>query len=403
MNIFDLIKISLRALKTNKIRAFLTMLGIIIGVFSVIILVSVGAGLRNFITNQFKNLGSNIIIVMPGKLLDENGSFSGSHGAPNFAGSKLNAILAKGIKRIGNPIIAVSGRTETPITASRLSGKTIFTTVIGVAEEYQKVRNTKAQKGKFISTSDVNAGKKVVAIGPSLAEKLFKKENPLGQKIRLGDFKFKVIGITDKKGGGFGMDIDNSAYIPISTAQRIFNLSNYQVIDIEIDSKENIANGINKTKEYLAKHLTDDEFSVIDQSQLLGTIDSILQAITLALGAIAAISLLVGGIGIMNIMLVSVTERIHEIGLRKAIGAKPTDIAIQFLIEAIFLSITGGILGIILAYFVSFAISSFFQTEITFWSIILAFGISSIIGIVFGVAPAVKASRLNPIDALRYE
>lgn len=403
MDFLELIQISLKALRTNKIRSFLTMLGIIIGVFSVIILVSVGAGLQSFITGQFENLGSNIIIVMPGKLLDESGNYSSAHGPPNFAGSKLNYDLVRGLKRLGRPLIGVTGRTETPITASRLKSKTVFTTVMGVTEDYSQVRNTKAQEGRFIDLSDINSGKKVAVIGPSLAEKLFKNEDAIGKDFRLGEYKFKVIGIVEKKGGGFGVDTDNTAYIPISAAQRIFNLENFQVIDIEIDSKENIEKGIALTKSYLSKRLNDDEFSVLDQSQLLGTIDSILGAITTALGAIAAISLLVGGIGIMNIMLVSVTERTHEIGLRKAVGARPMDIAIQFLIESIFLSITGGLIGILLAYGTTIIINKFFQTVITLWSVILAFGISSLIGIIFGVAPAIRASRLNPIDALRYE
>lgn len=403
MNQLEVVRIALISLKRNKVRSFLTMLGIIIGVFSVIILVSVGAGLQALINNQFENLGSNILIVMPGKLLDENGNFSGAHGAPNFAGSKLTYDFVKGLKRLGKPIVGVTGRTETPITASRISGKTVFTTVMGVTEDYSQVRNTKAQKGRFINQNDVNSGKKVAVIGPSLAEKIFKKENPLNKEFRLGENKFKVIGIVEKKGGGFGVDVDNSAYIPITTAQRIFNLKNFQVIDIEIDNKENIKEGIKITKSYLSKKLKNDEFTVLDQSQLIGTVDTILGAITTALGAIAAISLLVGGIGIMNIMLVSVTERTREIGLRKAVGARPQDIAIQFLIESVFLSITGGAIGIISAFGVSLAISQFFQTVITAWSVILAFGVSSLVGVVFGVAPALRAAKLNPIDALRYE
>ena len=403
MDIIELIRISLTALRTNKVRSFLTMLGIIIGVFSVIILVSVGAGLRAFINNQFENLGSNIVIIMPGKLLDEKGQYSGAHGAPNFAGSKLDYQQVRGLKRLGKPIVAATGRTETPVTASRISGKSVFTTVMGVTEDYSEVRNTKAQKGRFISLADVSSGKRVAAIGPSLADKIFGSVDPLGKEFRLGEQKFKVVGIVEKKGGGFGVDTDNSAYIPITAAQRLFNLKNFQVIDVQIDSKDNINEGIKIIKKYMLKELKDDEFSVLDQSQLLGTIDTILGTLTTALGAIAAISLLVGGIGIMNIMLVSVTERTHEIGLRKAVGAQPRDIAIQFLIESVFLSITGGLIGILLAFLVSLAISRIFQTVITGWSVFLAFGISSLVGIIFGVAPALRAAKLNPIDALRYE
>jgi len=403
MDIIEIIRLALNSLKKNKIRSFLTMLGVIIGVFSVILLVSIGAGLQDLINKQFENLGTNIIIVMPGKILDDSGQYSGGHGPPNFAGSKLTMDHVRGMQRIGNPVKEVAGRNESPITASIGKGKTIFTTLISVTENYSSVRNTKAQKGRFINQSDVNAGKRVTSIGPTLAEKIFKDEDPIGKNIRLGDNQFKVVGIVESKGGGFGVDVDNTAYIPLTTAQRILNLENIQVIDVSVDNKENIPEAIKLVNNYMGKRLKDDEFSVLDQKQLLNTIDTILGAITTALGAIAAISLLVGGIGIMNIMLVSVTERTHEIGLRKAIGARPKDIAIQFLIEAIFLSIIGGLIGILSAVGVAAIISIYFQTVITPWSIILAFVISSFVGIVFGVAPAIRASRLNPIDALRYE
>lgn len=403
MDIFEILRLSLNSLRTNKVRSFLTMLGIIIGVFSVILLVSIGNGLQDMINKQFENLGTNIIIIMPGKLLNDQGQYSGGHGPPNFAGSKLTLDHVNGLQRLGNPIKDVAGRNELSITASIGKGKTIFTTLIGVTGNYSSVRNTKPQNGRFITQNDVISGKRVVVIGPSLSDKLFNGENPIGRNIRLGDNQFKVIGIVEKKGGGFGVDADNSAYVPLTTIQRIMNLTNIQVIDVEVSSKEKIQEAIKIINTYMNKRLKEDEFSVLDQSQLLSTINVILGAITAALGAIAAISLLVGGIGIMNIMLVSVTERTHEIGLRKAIGARPQDIAVQFLIEAVFLSITGGLIGIILAFGASLIISNFFTTVITFWSIALAFGISSLVGVVFGVAPAIRASKLNPIDALRFE
>jgi len=349
MDIFEILRLSLNSLRTNKVRSFLTMLGIIIGVFSVILLVSIGNGLQDMINKQFENLGTNIIIIMPGKLLDEQGQYAGNHGPPNFAGSKLTLSHVDGLRRLGNPIKDAAGRNETPITASIGKGKTIFTTLIGITGNYSSVRNTNSQSGRFITQNDVNSGKRVVAIGPSLSEKLFNGENPIGKNIRLGDNQFKVIGVVEKKGGGFGVDADNSAYVPLTTIQRIMNLTNIQVIDVEVNSKDSIKEAIKVINTYMNRRLKEDEFSVLDQSQLLSTINVILGAVTTALGAIAAISLFVGGIGIMNIMLVSVTERTHEIGLRKAIGARPKDIAIQFLIEAVFLSLTGGIIGILLS------------------------------------------------------
>jgi len=402
MKYIDYLKLALISLKRNLSRSVLTMLGIIIGVSSVVLLVSIGTGLQNYITKQFEDLGANIIIVMPGKLLSEDGGFAGAHGAPNFAGSKLTLDLARGLQRLGPPIEKTAGVIETAGLIT-YRGKTIFTTSIGVSENYSEVRNTKSQLGRFISTQDVSGSKKVVVIGPSVVEKLYKNNEPLGSTLRIGTSNYKVIGITEKKGAGMGVDIDNSIYIPVTSAQKLYNMRALQTITIKADSKENVKKAIQVTKDYLGKRLKDDEFSVVDQGELVKTIESILKTLTVALGGIAAISLLVGGIGIMNIMLVSVTERTKEIGLRKAVGAKPKDILYQFLIEAVVLSVAGGIIGILLGIAGSLALSKFLSSVVTPWSVILSFGFSAAVGIIFGVAPAIKASRLNPIDALRYE
>lgn len=402
MKYIDYFKLALISLKRNISRSILTMLGIIIGVSAVILLVSIGTGIQNYITKQFEDLGANIIIVMPGKLLSEDGGFAGTHGAPNFAGSKLTLDLARGIQRLGLPVEKTAGVIETATTIT-YQGKTIFTTAIGVSENYSEVRNTKSQKGRFISASDVSSSKKVVIIGPTVVEKLYKNNNPLNTSLRVGNTNFKVVGITEKKGAGMGIDIDNSIYLPVTSAQKLFNMRSLQTITIKANSKENIQKAISMTNNYLSKRLKDDEFSVLDQGELVKTIEQILATLTVALGGIAAISLLVGGIGIMNIMLVSVTERTHEIGLRKAVGAKPKDILYQFLIEAVVLSVAGGVIGILLGMAGSIALSKFLSSVVTLWSVLLAFGFSALVGIVFGVAPAIKASRLNPIDALRYE
>jgi len=378
------------------------MLGIIIGVSAVILLMSIGSGLQSFITSQFENLGSNVIIVMPGKLLNEQGGFSGSGGSPNFAGSKLSLEQIGDLSRFGTPIEAISGRTETPFVI-KANGITLFTTMIGITGNYSIVRNTKSDVGRFIINSDVSASKKVVVIGPTVATKLFKNASPLGKEVRLGESRFKVIGISEKKGGGFGVDVDNAVYIPITSAQKLLNTSNIQVIEIKATSKETIQQARTITKNYFNKHLKENEFTVVDQADLLKTINTILSTLTLALGGIAAISLLVGGIGIMNIMLVSVSERTHEIGLRKAVGATPNNIAVQFLIEAVVLSVFGGIIGILLGILGSMGLSYVLKTSVTISSIAIAFFVSSAVGIVFGVAPAIRASKLNPIDALRYE
>lgn len=377
------------------------MLGIIIGVSAVILLVSIGTGLQNYITKQFEDLGTNIVLVIPGKIMSEGGGLN-VHGAPNMIGSKLSLEHVRGLTRLGLPIKEVAGVIESSATLT-YKGKVLLTTSIGVSENYSEVRNTKSQKGRFIIASDVSSSKKVAVIGPSVVTKLFNKEDPIGKTLRIGDTNIKVVGIAEKKGASMGIDVDNAIYIPVTTAQKIFNMTNVQSIAIKADKKEDIQKTINITKNYLSKNLKDDEFSVMDQGDLVKTIESILASLTVALGGISAISLLVGGIGIMNIMLVSVTERTHEIGLRKAVGAKPYDILIQFLIEAIVLSVAGGSIGILLGILGSLGLSKFLASYVTMWSVILAFGFSACVGIIFGVTPAIKASRLNPIDALRYE
>jgi putative ABC transport system permease protein len=397
--ISEITKLAVRSLYRNKSRSALTMLGIIIGVSAVILLVSIGQGLQSYITQQFESLGSNLVVVLPGQV----GTGNGISGAPNLAGSKLTLTDVDRLSRLDGVIESVGAGIEMPITVSYL-GKSKYTTAGGVTAEYQKMRNLTTSEGRMITDSDNMVGRNVVDIGPGLVDSLFGGSNPIGKQITMGGQKFQVVGILSKIGsGGFGVDVNSFVVLPITTAQKLFGLKSVQAIGVKVVDKDSINTAITEVKKELGKRLKSDDFSVVDSSSLVATINQILGVVTIALGGIAAISLIVGGVGIMNIMLVSVTERTREIGLRKAVGAKPQDILVQFLIESVTLSVAGGAIGILIGFLGSMVINQFITTTVTFWSVALAFGVSAAIGIIFGVAPAARASKLNPIDALKYE
>ncbi|KKT33596.1 hypothetical protein A2394_00880 [Candidatus Woesebacteria bacterium RIFOXYB1_FULL_42_36] len=396
--ISEITKLAVRSLFRNKSRSILTMLGIIIGVSAVILLVSIGQGLQSYITQQFELLGSNLVVVLPGKV-GSGGALTG----PNIAGSKLTLTDVDKLSRLGGAIQSVGAGIEMPSTISYL-GKSKYTTTLGLTAEYQKMRNLTTSEGRMISDSDNRAGKNVVNIGPGLVDSLFGGVNPIGKQVTVGGQKFQVVGVLSKIGsGGFGVDVNSFVVLPITTAQKLFGMKSVQSIGVKVTDKDTIPSAITQVKKELGKRLKEDDFSVVDSSSLVATINQILGVVTIALGGIAAISLIVGGVGIMNIMLVSVTERTREIGLRKAVGAKPRDILVQFLIESVTLSVAGGGLGVLIGFLGSLVINQFITTTVTFWSVALAFGVSAVIGIIFGVAPAARASKLNPIDALKYE
>lgn len=399
----EIIKLALKAIWVNKTRSALTSLGIIIGVSSVILLVSVGQGLQSYITNQFEDLGTNIVIVLPGQVGGEDGGVSFGQGPPNFGGSKLTLEHTRDLDNLGSPIEAAVASIELPASI-KYRGGSKFTTVAGISAKYADVRNIKVGEGRNLTESDIELSRKVVIIGQEIVEDLFGASSALEKDVTIGESKFRVIGVLEEIGTqSIGFDINNFAAIPITSAQQIFGEESVQAITVKAQSKEDIPAVIDMTERYLAGALDEDEYSVVDQSSLIETINSILSVITAALGGIAAISLVVGGVGIMNIMLVSVTERTREIGLRKAVGAKPDDILTQFIIEAVTLSAAGGTAGILIGWGGSLVLNRFFPAEVTLWSVALAFGVSALVGIVFGVAPALRASKLDPIDALRYE
>ena len=397
MDIVEYFLLALRALRANKLRSLLTMLGIIIGVASVILLVSIGTGLQNLVTKQFASLGSNNVYLMPGKV-------DLRQGPPTANTSKFEITDIDNLTR-GSSVISKVAPAVRQVAPVIYKGKTISVEIIGTWEQYFPMTNFEAKTGDILRQTDVERTRKVVVLGAKPAEDLFGDADPVGSYVTMGDVRYQVKGVLAAKGsgGGLGSDIDNSVYIPLTTALRQFNLTKPMMILIQSTDQGSVEQAAQDAKRILLRRLKEDDFTVMQQTELLNTINTFLGAITVALGGIAGISLLVGGIGIMNIMLVSVTERTREIGLRKAVGGRPQDILLQFLIEAVILSLFGGGIGIALGMLGSLAINQFIQTYVTMWSVALASGFSALIGIVFGVAPAIRASRLDPIEALRYE
>ena len=397
--LFETFKLALITLKANKSRSILTMLGVIIGVTSVILLVSIGSGLKTYITGQLEGLGSNLLMVVPGEF-DVSGEGGGQTGA-GAAVSKLTIDQQKDLERNPN-IKTVMPYTENNTTVS-YKGKNKITQAAGVGHEYPEIRDQHPIMGSFFTASQEQSAKKVVVLGKTVAEKLFGESDPTGKKVTLSENRFIVLGVLEKKGSLGGADMDNQVFIPATTALATFDMENLIGFWIQAKDKDSIEQAKKEVEQTLLKTMKDDDFSVIDTKSLLSVISQVLGVLTVALAGIAAISLFVGGIGIMNIMLVSVTERTREIGLRKAVGATPQIILVQFLIESTVLSVSGGIIGIILGVGGSLLINQFFPAMATTWSILLAFFVSVIIGMVFGVLPAARAARLNPIQALRYE
>jgi putative ABC transport system permease protein len=402
----DLLKSSLRSILKNKGRTILTSLGIIIGVTSVILLTSIGNGLKSYISDQFESLGSNTIFVSPGKIFDDKGGFSSSSGpSSRFISTTFNQSDITNLKRaLRNCTIVPISIASVDLKSSKITKTNI--TVIGSTYQYAANANYLPSSGNGRSFTKEEEDKKsdVIVLGHGLADDLFPSGSALNKKIVVKSKNMKIIGILDKKGGSFGgPDVDQYAFTPLGNVFDFTGSQDINQILIKTPNKDLVPEIKIDTEKVMLKKFNKDAFTVFDSSQLLSSINTIIGTLTVALAGIAAISLIVGGIGIMNIMLVTVTERTREIGLRKAIGAYPSAILIQFLIEAIILSSIGGTIGITLGWLGTLAINQFFPASLTFGSVFLAFGVSFLVGIVFGVAPARRASRLSPIEALRYE
>ncbi len=390
------LEIALTAILINRLRSALTMLGIIIGVMSVIVLVAVVSGLNSYITSQIQGLGSNLLFVIPGRV-------GGARTAGGVQTNKLLTLDATNLRNGLGSLAQVSGVVQT-ITTIKFHSKTdTDASVLGVQANYPQLISVTLTQGRFFTQSEVDSGRRVAIIGATVQNNLFGNFPSAGFNVNVGGLNYQVIGVLATRGSAFGVDQDNEIVVPLPAAQKQFGITNLNAIYISADKPSDVSLVQRRATAILLKRLTVDDFTISTQAQTLSTISQITNVLTLALGGIAAISLLVGGIGIMNIMLVSVTERTREIGLRKAMGAKPAEIRNQFLIEAVTLSGLGGIVGIILGILVSLLIGRFLTTDVTWWSVALSFGFSTLVGVVFGVIPAIRAARLDPIQALRYE
>ncbi len=357
MKISTLARSAIISISRNKLRSFLTTLGVVIGVLSVILLTSIGNGLTVFVEKQFETLGSNLLIISPGEIVSEEGGFNQEAAALSMATSKLSLSDVSSLERVGYPLGEVSPVIEGSIDVRTDQGKRKGFSV-ATTPEYSKLRSTKTTKGRFWSESDVSSSRKVAVIGSKIAEKLFVGENPVGQTVTLNRIKFEVVGVAEPKSSGSfgGPDIDSSVYIPITTARSTLGQEKISYILVQAADKKEITRAIARIKEVMGRRLDSEDFSVIDQAEILKTIQTILGTLTIGLAGIAAISLIVGGIGITNIMLVAVSERTREIGLRKALGATPNNILTQFLIESAVLSTLGGLVGILLGILGAWAI-----------------------------------------------
>lgn len=407
MKTIDILEETYAALTTNKVRSGLTMLGIIIGISSVIAMTAIGTGAQNSISASIQSIGSNLVIVTPGAQRGPGFQVSTGRGsAKSLTIDDVNAITTN-ISSINGVAAEVSGRYQ--VTAK---GTNTNTTVDGVTSVYPTVRNLQVDQGVFITDVNNQSGSKVAVLGPSARDDLFGiGADVLGQSIRIKQVDFKIVGVTVSKGGSGFQNPDDMIYIPLTTAQRYFSgdqyVSSISVASASADSTAQVQSDI--TNLLLEKHHISNptlaDFSTLNQADIIATASSVTSTFTILLAAVAGISLLVGGIGIMNMMLTTVTERTKEIGLRKAIGAKKHDINRQFLIEAVMLTFIGGVIGVALGWLVSYGVTYFgiLQTQVSLSSILLAFGVSALIGIIFGYYPARRAASLNPIEALRYE
>ena len=407
MRIQDLAVETTTALGANKVRSGLTVLGIVIGISSVIAMISLGNGASNSITASIQSLGSNLILVQPGAQRGPGVFVSAGRGsARSLIQADADAITTQ-VQNVAAVASEVSGRYQ--ITAK---GTNTNTTVDGVSASYPAIRNVAIAEGSFISDEQSTSLAKVAVIGPTTAQDLFPDgSDPVGQKIRIKNLEFTIIGETVAKGGSGFNNPDDIIYIPLLSAERFLSGSEYLTsIDVQAsdaNSMTTVQDGI--TSLLLARHHISDptaaDFSTMNQADIAASATSIIGTFTLFLGAVAGISLVVGGIGIMNMMLTTVTERTKEIGLRKSLGAREADIRAQFLAEAVSLTFIGGVIGVALGWLIAWGVSSLgiVQTSVSLMSIVLAFGVSAAIGIIFGYYPARRASRMNPIDALRYE
>lgn len=398
-NISNLARAAIEDFKRNKIRTALTSLGIMVGVMSVVLLIALGLGLKNYIQGQFENMGANLILVFPGSGFTGEGG-GGFGGQGTIGGARFDERDLSTLSRIPEldyivPVFLKGTNIEAGSNES-------FGNIMGINEQGFKLMNLEVEAGDLFNKSDVQGTRKVGVLGNAISEKLFgAPSEAIGKTVRFEGQRFKVIGVAKKKGD---REPDNAFFIPYRTTYGSINPDKtFWSIYLGVKSDEAITQAKEKTEQALLKRYDKDDFAVTEQSELLNSINQIFGIINAVLVAIGSISLVVGGIGIMNIMYATVTERTKEVGIRRAVGATRKDILLQFLTESVILSLFGGLLGLVLSFIIVLVIRIFFPATINFFSVVITLAISSAIGIFFGVFPARRASQLSPIEAIRYE
>lgn len=396
MSLREALRVALRALVTNRMRSALTTLGVLIGVMSVVLLVAIGQGARQEITGTIEALGSNLLFVLPG-----DGDFGAAPARSQFILEDVEDIdreLPGAEPRVAGSVIGGE-----PVQAD---GQRATVTVNGVTADYLDVVVRNIARGQSIAGSDVATARRVAVLGAGIADELYPGRDPIGSTLTIGGIRYRTIGVLEQVGSTpFGPDQDRELYIPVTSAQRQFATSRLDALFVQASSTETVDVDRETIERVLARRLDPESFTVLSQDDIIGVVGDILQILTLVLAAIAGISLLVGGVGVSNIMLVSVSERTREIGLRKALGARTRDITRQFLFEAMTLTVVGGLVGLGLGVGLAELVAVFapIPAQVTGWSVALALGVSLAVGVVFGVLPARRAGRLDPVEALRHD
>ncbi len=398
-NLLFQIKTASEDFRRNKVRTFLASLGIMIGVLSVVMLIALGLGLKNYIKQQFESMGSNLIFIMPGSFLSGEGGLR-SMGPGLMGGAKFDERDLTSLQRIPELDYVIPMYTKATLVEAK--GEEEYGNILGTNEEAFKALNLEPKKGIVFTKSDVQRKAKKVVLGYNLAKDLFgEPEDAIDKKIRFDNQRFKVIGILEKKGD---QEMDAGIFMPYKTTFGSINPDKtFFAIYLGVHSDEDVDRVKNKAEEILLKRHEEEDFSVTEQTEMLNIVNQIFGVINGVLIAIGSISLVVGGIGIMNIMYANVSERTREVGIRRAIGATKKDILFQFLFESIMLSLFGGIMGLVIAIILVIIIRNFFPVAINLVAGIVAFGVSTFIGVFFGVFPARRAANLEPIEAIRYE
>jgi putative ABC transport system permease protein len=394
MRAAEALRVALDALRANRLRSALTMVGVVIGVAAVIALVAIGTGAKEEVESQVEGLGSNLILVVPGRV--QFGS------APTVSRLQLSDATLLG-RVVGDPRRVIV--TLTSGEFARVGAHEEFVSVVGTNENVPEVVNRPLARGRYLSATDVDTRRRVAVLGATVADRLFGDLDPIGRQIAIADVRFRIVGVYEEVGSTFGVSRDEEVHIPVTAQQRLVGVSRIDALAVKANSPGAVDELQPRLIQALERRYPGEEFSAVTQTQILGTIGRILGLLTLVLAAIAAISLLVGGVGVSNIMLVSVRERTREIGLRKALGARQRDILSQFLTEAVLLTTLGGLIGIALGVAGAAALEAYSPVPavVTWWSPVLAAGVSAAVGVFFGVVPARRAGRMDPVVALHSE